>query len=433
MGCKANWTDSQTLEADLQILGGVPVGEEQSADLFLLNTCTVTDQADKEGLSYLRKSKSPLTIATGCMAQVDPEKTLQAGPHVKVVKNSAKYELQSIVNEWLSGEKQNRLEAGDRVGWHGKILGHSASLEEGQSKRTRVFYKVQDGCNAFCSYCVIPLARGRSRSLSWQKIVSDLQALEAEGALEVNLTAIHAADYSDDGLDFFRLIEAILRETKIPRIRLTSLDPLEIDQRYIDLLASEGRICSHFHVSLQSAQSDVLKAMGRNYGSERVRDCLQEIALKVPHAFVGMDVIAGFPTETESQFLEGLNLLRDLPFSKAHVFPFSPRKGTRAARLLEQGEGVPLKEIQARATALRELSESKFKLARESKLGSIMEVLIEGKRLSVPQGERLRTVSQGLSRSFFRVLVPGEVPANSLKRVKIVGLYGSDGLKGESI
>lgn len=434
MGCKANLTDSQALEARLQALGGVAAVNSE-ADLFLLNTCTVTDQADKEARQILRKTKARLSVATGCLAEVDPAQLLEApsgSEAVKIVRNSAKDSIEDLIEEWLSGlrEEQRELLQGDRVAWHGKILPNRKPEEKPQREahpKTRVFYKVQDGCNAFCSYCVIPLARGRSRSLPADQIVRELQSIVASGVKEIVLTAIHAADYESDGLDFTGLVEKVLRETKVPRLRLTSLDPAEIPDRLLDLMAQEPRLCPHFHVSLQSANSRVLQAMKRAYGAEEIEERLEAIARRLPHAFVGMDVIAGFPGESEEEFEDTYSRLERLPWTKAHVFPFSVRRNTAAARLVEQGMAVAPEKIRERAKRLRELSEAKIRAALRTKVGSVMEVLIEEK--SVEWNGRL--CSQGHARNYHKVLIPGRKTPNELCRVRIVGVGEKETLKGE--
>lgn len=434
MGCKANLTDSQALEARLQRMGGVAAGEEE-ADLFLLNTCTVTDQADKEARQILRKGKAKFTIATGCLAEVDPEQLsgvpLSEERKVAVVRNSAKDNLETVVAEWLGGvlEEQKSLVTGDRPGWHKKILENRNPNESvSASMRTRAFYKVQDGCNAFCAYCVIPLARGRSRSLPSTQVVREVQAIVESGVKEVVLTAIHAADYESDGLDFTGLVEKVLNETSVARVRLTSLDPAEIPDRLLDLMAKNSRLCPHFHVSLQSANGRVLSAMKRGYSEREVEERLTAIHQRLPHAYVGMDIIAGFPGETDEEFEDGLQRLERLPFTKAHVFPFSVRRNTAAARLVLAGLAVPPAKIHERAAKLRDLSDRKFRASLEAKVGTMAEVLVEEKRVTVGS----RACSTGHARNFHKVLIPGQHQPNQLFRARIVGVH-QDLLKGELV
>lgn len=437
MGCKANLTDSQALEAELRELGGAPAPEGESGDLHLLNTCTVTDQADREAGRILRKSKAALTVATGCYAEVDPEglkKSAPEGLELRVVRNSGKSEIAGLVREWLAGAlaEQGKVHAGDRAAWHQSFLANRDASEIGKDSaapRTRAFLKVQDGCNAFCAYCIIPLARGRSRSLSADQVVADVRAAVGAGVKEVVLTAIHAADYDSGGLDFTGLVEKVLAETSVPRLRLTSLDPAEIPDRLLSLMETNPRLCPHFHVSLQSASSRVLSGMKRGYTAAEIEDRLTAIAARLPHAYVGMDLIAGFPGETDEDFEEGYARLERLPWTRAHVFPFSVRRSTAAARLVEAGFGVPENQVRMRAARLRELSDRKLAEAQARRKGSVMEILVEGKEAKRDG----RTVSFGHSRSYFKVVVPGRHAANEFKRVKIVGALGPEELKGELV
>ena len=432
MGCKANLTDSQALEARLQRLGGQAAPDGADPDIYLLNTCTVTDQADKEARSLLRKTSSKFTIATGCLAEVDPEQLQATDKPLTVLRNSAKDGLENVVQGWLDGElrRQREVVGGDRVGWHQRILENRNPEESvAASFRTRAFYKVQDGCNAFCSYCVIPLARGRSRSIAASLIVEEVQRIVDSGTKEVVLTAIHAADYESDGMDFTGLVEKVLKETTVPRLRLTSLDPAEISDRLLEVMAANARLCPHFHISLQSANSRVLAAMKRAYDGAKVEERFLEIQRRLPHAYIGMDVIAGFPGETDEEFEEGFQRLARLPWTKAHVFPFSVRRNTAAARLVENGLAVDPQKIRERAARLRALSEEKMKASLKSKVGSVMEVLLEEKRVTVGT----RQCSQGHARNFHKVLVPGIHEANSTRRVRIVGVGEREYLKGEFV
>jgi threonylcarbamoyladenosine tRNA methylthiotransferase MtaB len=435
MGCKANLTDSHALEATIQNLGGRAAAQGHQPDLYLLNTCTVTDQADKEAKHLLRATQAGLTIATGCLAEVDPEvltSAIPSGKNVRVVRNSGKFELTSLVTSWLAGEESGScVIGGDRAAWHKNILENrppqmGTGLESG-AHRTRAFLKVQDGCNAFCSYCVIPFARGRSRSVPAAEIVAEVNALVTAGVKEVVLTAIHAADYDSDGLDFTALVAKVIAETSMPRVRLTSLDPAEIPDRLLALMQSESRLCPHFHVSLQSANSSVLKAMKRGYSALEIEERLAAIALRLPHAYVGMDVIAGFPTESDSDFEDSFARLERLPWTRAHVFPFSVRRNTFAAKIVDGGQLVARPAIQERAARLRGLSERKLAASLQSKVGSVMEVLIEEKKVKIGT----RTCSQGHARNYHRVLIPADCKPNELVRARIVGVGEKDYLKGE--
>ena len=265
----------------------------------------------------------------------------------------------------------------------------------------------------------------------------EVNELVDRGVKEVVLTAIHAADYDGGGPaevreryrvgrgGFSGLVRKVLAETRVPRLRLTSLDPAEIPEELLDLMATDSRLCPHFHVSLQSANDRVLGAMKRGYGAREIEERLATIAGRLPHAFVGMDVIAGFPGETDEEFEDTFQRLERLPWSRAHVFPFSVRRQTAAARLAEAGLSVPQHKVSERARRLRELSDRKFAAALEARKGSVAEILVEGKELEW-EG---RQVSMGHTRSYFKVIIPGRHKANELRRVRIVGRLGETRLK----
>ncbi|MCO5141684.1 MAG: tRNA (N(6)-L-threonylcarbamoyladenosine(37)-C(2))-methylthiotransferase MtaB [Oligoflexia bacterium] len=426
MGCKANLTDSQDLESQLLSMGGVESSVDP--DVYILNTCTVTDQADKEAVKLLKKAKHKLVIATGCMAQVSPDVLSKTErENFVILRNSAKSEISEVISGWLKKQSQEGVVHGDRLGWHQSVRASNSYLQEGKTKRTRAFYKVQDGCNAFCSYCVIPLARGRSRSLSEQKILEGIQQLERDGVKEVVLTAIHAADYLDGNTDFIALAKSILKNTSTIRVRLTSLDPSEITKDLIFFMKENPRLCPHFHLSIQSANDKVLKDMGRNYSAKDIENTFEDIMTIIPHAYLGMDLIAGFPTEKKEDHLDTLERLKKLPFTKAHVFPYSVRRNTAAERLIQSGNIVAQHEIASRAKELRELGKKKMQIALESKIGSVQEILVEEKKIAVGS----RTCSFGHARNFHKVVIPGDHPAGELKRIKVVGILKDDYLKGE--
>ncbi len=436
LGCKANLTDSQYLEKRLQREGGSPIATFEEADVFIVNSCTVTDRADRDALGMIRRreGKGKIAVLTGCLAEVNPKVIKDSAfsdfDQVVLARNSGKSLLPTTIAEVVKrrsgkGDSREIIVTGERVTWHKEMDSEpGAALEGGGSQRTRAFFKVQDGCDQFCSYCIIPHARGRSRSLNPKEVVAEIKDFLSKGIKEVVLTAIHAADYDFDSMKFFDLVKYVLAETDLPRLRLTSLDPSEINSEIIDFMANEPRLCSHFHVSMQSASSSVLAGMKRHYDAERAESCLLEIGAKIPGAFIGMDMIAGFPGETDQHHQETMDRLRRTPWSRLHVFPFSSRRMTHASRMVEQGLGVPEEVKRQRAAELRALSEERLLAARERKVGSLVEVLTEAKPFVLDGKE----FTQGRSRSYHRVLVPGKLPVNRLVRGRIESVGPRDTL-----
>jgi len=373
-GCKVNTYDSGLLEKRLDRSGFQHV-KDKKPKIHILNTCAVTAEATKEALRFVRKLKvqNPLNtiVVTGCGAQVDTEK-FQNWPGVDlIVANSHKGQLEDLIQKYFRNELETRV-------FRSNIF-KKEDLESGgglESDHTRSFLKIQDGCNSFCTYCVIPFARGKSRSIPIADLTRRVQELYEHGLREVVLTGVHIGDYEDGDKRLEDLIETLILKTNMPRFRLTSLEPVELNPRLLDLYQS-GAICPHFHMSIQSANTRVLKSMKRNYGHKEVEEAFHTISQLVPGAFVGMDVIVGFPGETDEEFLDTYQRLENLPWTRIHVFPYSPRPGTLANRLEEQWGRHLIKE---RAKTLNQLSLERYSQEALRQVGSTKKVLILGKQ-----------------------------------------------------
>ncbi|OQW51320.1 MAG: tRNA (N(6)-L-threonylcarbamoyladenosine(37)-C(2))-methylthiotransferase MtaB [Proteobacteria bacterium SG_bin7] len=400
-GCKVNTYDGGLLESRLKKDGFSPSDKPR---VYIVNTCAVTAEATKEAIRQVRKIKKlnpdSIVAVTGCGAQVDTDKYAELKEADLVVANSHKGRLETLVRQFLAGKQLEKT--------HKDNIFRKLDLEEGgglESSHTRSFLKIQDGCNSFCTYCVIPFARGRSRSLSIDSLVERVNELHSQNFQEVVLTGIHIGDYEDSGKVLEDLIESILMRTNMPRIRLTSLEPVEIGDRLLELFKNE-KMCKHFHMSIQSAQNAVLKNMKRKYGSAEVESALTSIAKKVPGSFIGMDVIVGFPGETPEQYQETKSRLEGLPWTKIHVFPYSERPGTKALTLPDKVSGS---EIARRSADLRGLSLERYAKCALEQIGSIKDVLVLKDGLA-------------LSRDFWKVQIPGSVASESPEiKVKISG------------
>ena len=290
-GCKVNNYDAGMIQKNMN---GFGFSTDSNSKVHVLNTCAVTAEATKEAAKLAQKIKrnnpDSVVVVTGCSAQVDTEVFQNLECVDLVVANSHKGMLPNLIKQYLNGDLDEKI-------FKSNIF-KKEDLEEGgglEETRTRSFLKIQDGCNSFCTYCVIPFARGKSRSISIQNLVNRINSLYELGKQEVVLTGIHIGDYEDESVNgkLEDLIESVLLNTKMPRIRLTSLEPVELSDRLIELYQDE-RMCKHFHMSIQSAQDSVLAAMKRKYTQKDVINSLNKIEDKVKNAFVGMDVIAGF-------------------------------------------------------------------------------------------------------------------------------------------
>lgn len=367
-GCKVNTYDSGLLQKNLK---SAPVKLNAETKIHVLNTCAVTAEATKEAVRMIRKIKSrePLAtiVVTGCAAQVDTASFENLPGADLVVANSHKGLLPQILDQYFKGEIKEKV-------FKSNIF-RKEDLEMGggeEATHTRSFLKIQDGCNSFCTYCIIPYARGKSRSIPVAELVRRISEVHSHGVNEVVLTGVHIGDYEDGHKKLEDLVEALLAKTKMPRFRLSSLEPVEVTDWLLDLYQDE-RMCPHFHMSIQSAQSETLKAMKRQYDQAAVRDSLNRIEKRVPGAFVGMDVIAGFPTETEAQFEETYQTLAETPWTRIHVFPYSERSGTRAAVM---PVSVPWAERVKRAQKLRELSLHRYQSEALKQKDTVKKVML---------------------------------------------------------
>jgi threonylcarbamoyladenosine tRNA methylthiotransferase MtaB len=402
-GCKVNTYDSGLLQSRLK-----KDGFEQSSEpnVHILNTCAVTKEATREAVKVARrlKSKNPdaLVVVTGCAAQVDTGEFERVPGVDLVVANSHKGQIEGLIRRYYSGELRERI--------HKSNIFKKEDLEPGggvESGHTRSFLKIQDGCNSFCTFCVIPFARGKSRSLSIRDICTRISELAVSGVKEVVLTGVHIADYQDGDLGLDDLVERILRDTSIPRLRLTSLEPLEVSDRLLAMF-SDSRLCPHFHMSIQSGNTKVLRDMKRKYTGEDVENSLRAIASRVPGVFVGMDVIAGFPGESDEEFLDSFERLRRTPWTRLHVFPYSERPGTVAAR---RADGVERTAILKRAEMLRDLSAERLTASAALQVGS------RKLGLGLKSGKLL-------TRDFWNVEVEGDVTVNLEIPVQILNVRG---------
>jgi threonylcarbamoyladenosine tRNA methylthiotransferase MtaB len=468
LGCKANFYDSQLIEAELQKRGWKPLPTEHAAGdslLCVVNSCTVTDEADRQSRKMAarlaRDNPQARVVVTGCAAEVDPERlTASKGIHY-VIGNRDKPKLVELILEKLKSS------AGEPRPEQGEVLGVAQGYEEilsqhpmdrewpigegtfeappthldGHSGKTRAFLKIQEGCNSFCTYCIIPYGRGPSRSLRPREIIAQVRKLVSEGIREIVITGTNIGDYGSDWAEspqHGELFRMILSETSLERLRVSSLDPTEITDEILALMASEPRFCPHFHVSLQSPHSRVLRLMKRRYGFDQVKSCLEKIA-QVPAplggSFVGMDVITGFPGETESEFEWGFEALQGLPWTRLHVFPYSEREGTPATRL---PGSVRQEERLRRARRLNELSLVRMREHHEKVLSQALRngLALKGVLLEragrPPEGMSQELAAQfagverwqaGYTSNYLRVFVP-EAPGsrNELVSVKPLGL-----------
>jgi threonylcarbamoyladenosine tRNA methylthiotransferase MtaB len=421
LGCKTNQFESAAMHEILEKEGFAIVPFEEPADVYVINTCTVTARSDAESRKLIRRAKrknpEARVVVTGCYAQVAPEQ-LSAMTEVElVIGNEEKSRLPAL----LKGDSAvPRVMVSDIA---------AASTAEplklsSFSEHTRAFLQVQNGCDSFCSYCIVPHARGRSRSVPQQAVLDEIALLSAKGFRELVLTGIHLGNYGKDlspPTTLLRLIAEIEGRRLTPRLRLGSLEPLDITDEMIDTVAKSAIVCPHLHIPLQSGSDRVLALMNRGYDRSWFRELCGRIFTALPDICIGCDVIVGFPGETEEEFNETVTLLEELPIAYLHVFPFSSRPGTKAA--LMPGH-LQSRVITSRAERLRHLGARKKQAYLQRFVGRTLDLL------ALQQGKD--GLWTGLSANYLTVGFPmAGNPANSIVTVRIVGVAG-DRLMGES-
>jgi threonylcarbamoyladenosine tRNA methylthiotransferase MtaB len=410
LGCKVNQCESAGIAEAMTARGMTIVPFEDEADCYIVNTCTVTGRTDYQSRQLIRRAirRNPAAavFVTGCYAQRAPEEIARI-PGVRIIAgNAEKASLPQLLQELTSGgEAQVRV---------GDIRNEQTFLRLGATifpEHTRAFLKIQDGCDAFCSYCIVPHARGPSRSLPSAEVAARIATLAAGGYREVVLTGIHLGAYGRDLAppeELTGMIRRIADERQVERLRLSSIEPRETTDELIALLGSSGVVCRHLHIPLQSGDDGILAAMRRDYDATFFRNLLQRILAAVPGIAVGIDVMVGFPGETEEAFANTLRLVEEMPVAYLHVFPYSRRPGTPAASLAGQ---IPDQEKKERAERLRRIGAAKRHAFAARFIGTPLTVLIEGRK------EPGTGFPLGFSDNYLPVAVRGAAEVNRIVRV----------------
>ncbi|MCK4404003.1 MAG: tRNA (N(6)-L-threonylcarbamoyladenosine(37)-C(2))-methylthiotransferase MtaB [candidate division Zixibacteria bacterium] len=398
IGCKVNQYETEAIAEKLKAFGFERVDFREKADVYVINTCTVTGESDRSSRQAIyrarRKSPDAKIIVTGCYAQLEKE-FLQSLPGVSmVVTQEEKGKLPSLIAH-LMGQESRGKESDDL------FFGFSV---KGLAKHTRALVKIQDGCEKNCAYCVVPFARGKERSREVEQIISEINDLVENGYKEVVLTGVHIGRYDQDGLGLVELSERILTETKVERIRYSSIDPKEFSDQLIDFVSKSNRICTHLHIPLQSGDDFVLSRMKRDYSTEEYRVLVNKISQAVPDVMIGADVIVGFPGEKDNQFENTRQFITSSPISYLHVFSYSDRKGTEATAMPDK---IPPQVIHKRSEILHSLGKEKWRGYIDHFIGKKLEVLIENRR------DRKTGMLTGLSDNYIRVLLDGEDSAKN--------------------
>ena len=382
LGCKVNSYETEAMTQLLKKAGYEIVSFQDQADVYIINTCSVTNMADRKSEQMLHKAKkqnpNAVVVATGCYVQTATEKVAQDLSIDLVVGNNRKKDIVEILNEYYA-EK----EAGEQVKEEYVIdINHTDEYEDLEistvTEHTRAHLKIQDGCNNFCSYCIIPYARGRIRSRTMESIKAELERLSASGFKEIVLTGINLSCYDDNGKKLIDVIEMADNVNGIERIRLGSLDPEVVTEDFVERLGKVKKICPHFHFSLQSGCDKTLKAMNRHYTSDEYYEKCQLIRKYIDNPAFTTDVIVGFPGETEEDYISSREFVKKVKFAELHVFKYSKRDGTVAAKMPNQ---IDEKIKTLRSEDLIKTGEELTKEFRQAKIGQDTTVLFEEKIL----------------------------------------------------
>lgn len=409
LGCRVNQCESDSLAQQLKDAGWRPGKPGAEHDLVIVNTCTVTAKAAMQSRQAARRAvrehPGARIVVTGCCVQIAADDLNQIQGVDYVCGNAEKHRIP----EWVARPDSGRQEASvpEIESWRG----FDPIRMPQDASRTRPVLKIQDGCNSFCTYCIVPYARGRSRSMPEDDVIGHIRSLEAAGFKEVVLSGIHIGAYGADAdpkRSLLALLKRVEAETAISRIRLSSIEPNELSPEIIGLVAGSPRFCRHFHIPLQSGDNGILKRMHRPYSAEFFEELVLRIKQRMPDAAVGADVLIGFPGETDEAFHRTFRMIDALPVSYLHVFPFSPRNGTAAAKMPGQ---VPGRVAGERCRRMREMGQAKKRNFYASFVGQKLDVVVEARR------ETKSGLLTGVSSNYLKVLIDGP---DSLKNEKIV-------------
>jgi len=405
LGCKLNFSETSTLSRQLEKEGFEKKAFTQKADIYVINTCSVTENADKECRQLVRRiqrlAPESFVVITGCYAQLKPKEIAEIPGVDLVLGASEKFNLVPHLANLTKGDATKICSCDiDTV----TDFKSSYSVND----RTRTFLKVQDGCDYSCTFCTIPMARGKSRSDRIENVVADAQSLASKGVKEIVLTGINLGDFgkSEEGgkkhtENFFDLLKALEQETNMPRYRISSIEPNLLTNEIIEFVAKSKRIMPHFHIPLQSGSDSVLKLMQRRYTRDLYQERVDLIKKIMPHACIGVDVIVGSPGETEEYFKESLEFIHALDIAYLHVFTYSERAATKALTIKPI---VPMQERHERNKILRNLSYQKLQYFTESQRGATRKVLFESPKVNKENEEIL--MLEGFTDNYIKVETP---------------------------
>lgn len=432
LGCKVNSYETeamreQFMEADYDI-----VDFKETADVYVINTCTVTNIADRKSRQMLHQAKkrnsTAVVIATGCYVQAAEEELLKDSAVDIVIGNNKKASVVTMVNEYLDKQEKKQLIIDINHTSEYEKLTLSSTLD-----KTRAFIKIQDGCNRFCSYCIIPYVRGRARSRKMEDVLSEIKELASKGYQEVVLTGIHLSsygiDFSDGNVDFGEecpplgnLIKQVAEIAGVNRIRLGSLEPMIITKPFVEKISKITKFCPHFHLSLQSGCDETLKRMNRRYTTDEFYEMTRLLRKYFENPAFTTDVIVGFPGETKEEFEQTMEFVKKVHFAGIHVFRYSIRKGTRAEKMPNQVAEEVKVERSNQLTALADEMAQEYKALFMGKIEKILleeEITVEGKKYHLGHNERYVKLALPTQTLASNEIVKGKVVSDLTKEIML--------------
>ena len=395
LGCKVNQYETEAMQKLFGAAGYEISSEIETADVVIVNTCTVTSLSSQKSRQMIRRAaranEDAVLVVVGCYAQNQPEEISKIEGVDIIIGTAERTKIVELVAQVLKNRSEKILTVGN--------VENISEFEElpHAPHRTRAFLKIEDGCNNFCSYCIIPFVRGRVRSRSLESIRAECLQLKNSGYKEIVLTGIHIGAYGKDFKDGTNLVDAVktVLETANPaRLRLGSLESAEMTDELINLMKNDSRICNHVHLPLQSGSDEILKLMHRPYTTKNFSDLTARLVAEIPNISIGTDLIVGFPNETEELFEKTIEFIKSQPFSKIHVFPFSLREGTVAAGMKNQ---IDAQTKKIRAGRALEISAEKEKQFAEKLIGQTVEIIAETEE---------NGLIDGLTKNYVRAYIP---------------------------
>lgn len=414
LGCKVNQYETEAMQKLFNAAGYEISNEIETADVVVVNTCTVTSLSSQKSRQIIRRSaranENAVLVVVGCYAQNQPEEISKIAGVDVIIGTAERTKIVELVKRALKNRDEKIL-----------TVGNVESISEFEElphspHRTRAFLKIEDGCNNFCSYCIIPFVRGRVRSRSLESIRNECKELAAAGYKEIVLTGIHIGAYGKDfhnGTNLVDAVETVLDTANPARLRLGSLESAEMTDELINLMKTDSRICNHVHLPLQSGSDEILKLMHRPYTTKNFSDLTARLVAEIPNISIGTDLIVGFPNETDELFEETIEFIKSQPFSKIHVFPFSLREGTVAAGMKNQID-AQIKKV--RAGRAIEISSEKEKHFAEKLIGQTVEIIAETEE---------NGFIDGLTKNYVRVYIPAtpKIKLGEIISVKVEKIF----------